>query len=113
MTIVSLLPVKKGETLSPATAEDSSYISMSIVYLDSLRNRVYRYSLEQLMKDQQKTLDKTKAKLLSLKNDSGDIAKKIRSYESDLAENKNDQAKQTQVINNTPSGDQEALSQSP
>jgi len=109
MTIVSLLPVKKGETLSPATAEDSSYISMSIVYLDSLRNRVYRYSLEQLMKDQQKTLDKTKSKLLSLKNDSGDIAKKIRSYESDLVENKNDQAKQTQVINNTPTGDQEAL----
>ncbi|HEX3079786.1 MAG TPA: hypothetical protein VHQ04_04955, partial [Puia sp.] len=58
---------------------------------------------------QQKALDKTGAKLISLKNDSGDIAKKIRSYEADLAENKNDQAKQTTVINNTATGDQDAL----
>lgn len=110
MTIVNLLPVKKGETLSPASVEDSSYVRISMVYLDSLKNRVYRYSLEQLIKEQVKALDKTKSKMLSLKNDSGDIAKKIRNYESELVENKNDQAKQTQVINNTSTGDQEALS---
>ena len=110
MTIVSLLPVKKGETLSPAAVEDSSYIRISMVYLDSLRSRVAKYSLEQMMKEQQKSLDKTKDKMVSLKNDSGDIAKKIRSYERDLAQNKIDQEKQTTVINNTPSGDQDALS---
>lgn len=108
MTIISLLPVKKGETLSPATVEDSSFMSASLVYLDSLKNRVYRYSLTKMIEEQQKTQDKTKAKMLSLKNDSGDIAKKIRSYESELADNKNDQAKQIVVIKNTPSGDQEA-----
>src|SRR4029453_8273004 len=64
------------ETLSPAPPEDSTYISISMVYLVSLKNRVYRYSIEQLINEQQKTLDKTKAKILSLKNDSGDIAKK-------------------------------------
>jgi len=110
MTIISLLPVKKGETLSPSSVEDSSLISISLVYLDSLKNRVYRFSLAKLIEGQQKTLDKTKAKILNLKNDSGDIAKKIRGYESDLAENKNDQAKQTVVINNTASGDQDGLS---
>jgi hypothetical protein len=110
MTIVSLLPVKKGETLSPATVEDSSFISNSIIYLDSLKNRVYRYSLTKLIEGQQKTLDKTQAKLLSLKNDSGDIAKKIRNYESELVDNKNDQEKQTKVINNISTGDQEGLS---
>jgi hypothetical protein len=109
MTIISLLPVKKGETLSPATAEDSSYLRLSLVYLDSLKNRVYRFSLEKLIDGQQKTLDKTKSKLLSLKNDSGDIAKKIRNYESDLAENKTDQAKQQVVIGNTPAGDTDGL----
>ena len=108
VTIISLLPVKKGETLTPLS-EDSAAMNSSLAYLDSLVNRVHRYSIQQLIQAQQKTLDKTKSKMLSLKNDSGDIAKKIRSYESDLVENKNDQAKQTQVINNTPSGDQEAL----
>jgi hypothetical protein len=110
ITTIQLLPVKKGETLSPASAEDSSYIRISMVYLDSLTTRVYRYSLDQSIKEQQKTLDKAEAKMLSLKNDSGDIAKKIRNYESELADNKTDQTKQTQVINNTSTGDQDALS---
>jgi hypothetical protein len=110
ITVISLLPVKKGETLSPATVEDSSYTRISMAYLDSLKNNVHRYSLTQLIQAEQKTLDKTKAKMLSLKNDSGDIAKKIRNYESELAENKNDQVKQAKVISNTAPGDQDAIS---
>jgi len=47
--------------------------------------------------------------MISLKNDSGDIAKKIRNYEGELVQNKNDQTKQTQVINSTATGDQDAL----
>jgi hypothetical protein len=109
VTIICLLPVKKGETLTPLS-EDSAAMNSSLTYLDSLVNRVHRYSLQQLIQTQQKTLDKTKSKMLSLKNDSGDIAKKIRNYEGDLAENKTDQEKQTKLINKTATGDQEALS---
>lgn len=109
VTIISLIPVKKGETLSPIS-EDSAAMNSSLAYLDSLVNRVHRYSLQQMILAQQKTLDKTKSKLLSLKNDSGDIAKKIRNYETELAENKTDQEKQTRLINKTATGDQETLS---
>lgn len=109
ITIISLLPVKKGETLSPATAEDSSYTRIAMVYLDSLKRNVHQFSLTKLIDAQQKTLDKTKAKMVDLKNDSGDIAKKIRSYESDLAQNKIDQENQTKAISAIATGDQASL----
>lgn len=109
ITIITLIPVKKEATFSPATEEDSSYISKSMVFLDSMVHQIHHYSLTQQIQIQQKAMDKTAAKLVSLKNDSGDIAKKIRGYEGDLAQNKIDQSKQTNVINNTATGDQDAL----
>jgi hypothetical protein len=109
ITNISLLPVKKGETISPTTVEDSSFMKSSLVYLDSLKHYVLSYSLKQDMKAQQKAVDKIKSNLVSLKNDSGDIAKKIRGYESDLLENKNDQDKQTRALSLIATGDQAAL----
>jgi hypothetical protein len=109
ITIITLIPVKKEATLSAATEEDSSYIFKSVVFLDSMIHHIHHYSLTQQIQIQQKALDKTGAKLISLKNDSGDIAKKIRGYEGDLAQNKTDQTKQTTLINNTATGDQDAL----
>jgi hypothetical protein len=109
ITIISLLPVKKGETISPSTVEDSSLMKSSLVYLDSLKHYVLSYSLKQDMKAQQKAVDKIKSNMLSLKNDSGDIAKKIRGYESDLAQNKNDQDKETRALSLIATGDQAAL----
>ena len=109
VTIISLLPVKKGLTLAPATEEDSAVVSSSLIYLDSLVDRVQRYSMMKQIQTQQKVLDKTKSKMLSLKNDSGDLAKKIRGYESDLAQNKTSQDKQTKVINSLATGDQDGL----
>jgi hypothetical protein len=107
--IVSLLPVKKGETLLPANAADSSYISLAVVYLDSMRYNIVSYSLMQQIQAQQKSADKIKSKMTDLKNDSGDIAKKIRNYESDLSQNKKDQEKQTKAISGIATGDESAL----
>ncbi|HSZ34626.1 MAG TPA: hypothetical protein VK772_15025 [Puia sp.] len=107
---ISLLPVKKGETISPSTIVDSSLMKCSLVYLDSLKHYVLSYSLKQDIKAQQKAVDKIKSNLLSLKNDSGDIAKKIRGYQSDLVENKNDQDKETRALSLIATGDQAALS---
>jgi hypothetical protein len=109
ISVISLLPVKKGQTLLPASAEDSSFISSSLVFLDSLRPYILSYSLHQEILAQQETLGKINSKVTDLKNDSGDIAKKIRGYEGDLAENKNDQDKQTREINNISVGNQSAL----
>jgi hypothetical protein len=109
ITVICLLPVKKGETLLPANVEDSSFMSSSLVYLDSLKHYILSYSLNQEMKAQQKAVDKIKSNMISLKNDSGDIAKKIRGYESDLLENKNDQAKQIRALSLIATGDQSAL----
>jgi len=109
ISIIILIPVKKEASLSTTAEEDSSYITRSMVFLDSMVHQIHHYSLTKQIQVQQKTLDKTGAKLISLKNDSGDIAKKIRSYEGDLAQNKTDQAKQTTLISNTATGDQDAL----
>jgi hypothetical protein len=109
MTIVSLLPVKKEATLSPTTVEDSSFIRLAVIYLDSMRYNILSYSLKQQIQAQEKTVDKTKAKMISLKNDSGDIAKKIRNYESDLMENKTDQEKLNREMSSIASGDQASL----
>jgi len=110
MTIVSLLPVKREATLSPSTVEDSSFTRLAVIYLDSMRYNILSYSLKQQIQAQEKTLDKTKAKMISLKNDSGDIAKKIRNYESDLQENKADQEKLNREISSISSSDQASLS---
>lgn len=110
MTIVSLLPVKREATLSPTTVEDSSFTRLAVIYLDSMRYNILSYSLKKQIQAQEKTLDKTKAKMIDLKNDSGDIAKKIRNYESDLQENKADQEKLNREISSISSGDQTSLS---
>jgi hypothetical protein len=110
VTIINLIPVKKGETLVPANAEDSSYIGKAMIFLDSMRYYLLRYSLKQQIAAQQKNVDKINSKMLDLKNDSGDIAKKIRSYESDLQQNKQDQEKQTAEISKTATGDAAGLS---
>jgi hypothetical protein len=109
VTIINLIPVKKGETLTPASAEDSSYIVKAMIFLDSMRYNLLSYSLKQQIATQQKSVDKIKSKMLDLKNDSGDIAKKIRSYESDLQENKQDQEKLTRDISKMSTGDEAAL----
>jgi hypothetical protein len=110
MTIVNLLPVKREATLSPSTAEDSSLTRLAVIYLDSMRHNILNYSLKQRIQAQEKTVDKIKGKMLSLKNDSGDIAKKTRNYESDLQENKADQEKLNRDISSISSGDQASLS---
>ena len=109
MTIVSLLPVKKGETLVPANAADSSFIRLAVSYLDSMRYNILSYSLKQQIAAQQKIVDKIKSKMLDLKNDSGDIAKKIRGYDSDLQQNRKDQEKQTREISKMSTGDEAGL----
>jgi hypothetical protein len=109
MTIVSLLPVKKGETLVPANAEDSSFVRLSVTFLDSMRYNMLSYSIKQQILAQQKMVSKIKSKQLDLKNDSGDIAKKIRGYESDLQQNKKDQEKLTKEISGMTTGDEAGL----
>ncbi len=109
LTTISLLPVKKGEAISPSIVADSTLMKCSLIYLDSLKHYVLSYSLKQDIKAQQKAVDKIKSNLLSLKNDSGDIAKKIRGYQSDLVENKNDQDKETRELSLIATGDQAAL----
>jgi cell division protein FtsB len=109
VTIISLIPVKKGETLVPANEEDSSFVQKSVVFLDSMRYNLLSYSLKQQIAAQQKSVDKIKSKMVDLKNDSGDIAKKIRSYDSDLQQNKLDQDKLTQDISKIPTGDASSL----
>jgi hypothetical protein len=108
ISTISLLAIKKGETVSPATVTDSS-LKSSLIYLDSLKHYVQSYSLKQDIKAQQKAVDKIKSNLVSLKNDSGDIAKKIRGYESDLQENKIDQDKETRELSLIATGDQASL----
>jgi hypothetical protein len=109
ITVVNLLPVKKGQTLLPASVEDSSFISSSLVFLDRLKPYILSYSLGQEILAQQKILAKINSKIIDLRNDSGDIAKKIRGYESALMDNRNDQDEQTREINNISTGNQSAL----
>jgi len=109
ISIVSLLPVKKGATLAPANTEDSSGLRFAMMYLDSMRYHMHSYSMKQQIQAQQKMVDKIKSKMLVLKNDSGDLAKKIRGYESDLAQNKKDQDKQTREISSMSVGDEAGL----
>jgi hypothetical protein len=109
ISIISLLPVKKGETLIPASATDSSFIRFSMIFLDSMRFNILSHSMKQQIMAQQKIVDKIKSKILDLKNDSGDIAKKIRGYESDLQQNKKDQEKITREISSMSVGDESSL----
>jgi hypothetical protein len=109
LTVVNLLPVKKGETLLPANVEDSSFISRAMVYMNGLKPIILTYSVQQEILAQQEKLARIQTRMLHLKNDSGDIAKKIRGYHGDLADNKNDQDKQSLELKAIPSGDAASL----
>jgi chromosome segregation ATPase len=65
--------------------------------------------LKQQIAAQQKIVDKIKSKMIDLKNDSGDIAKKIRSYDSDLQQNRKDQDKLNRDISKMSTGDEAGL----
>ncbi|MEO6963186.1 MAG: hypothetical protein ABIY90_14515 [Puia sp.] len=109
VTVINLLPVKKTQTLLPGNIEDSSFSGLAKSFLDSMKPFILHYSLQQQITAQQQVLTKVQSKFTRLKNDSGDIAKKIRGYEADLAENKNDQDKQQKEISITSTGDHAAL----
>lgn len=108
VTIINLLPVKKNQTLVPGNT-DSLLLSAAMAYLDSLKPFIMHYSVQQEIKSQQQVFSKAQSKLSRLKNDSGDIAKKIRGYGDDLADNKNDQEKQQKEIAIISTGDHAAI----
>ncbi len=109
LTILSLLPVKKDQPLLAANVEDSAAIGSAIIFLNNLKPFILDYGIQHEIITQQEAVGKAQSKFVRLKNDSGDIAKKMRGYESDLQQNKIDQDKESREILKTATGDNEAL----
>ncbi|HVY76416.1 MAG TPA: hypothetical protein VG890_16415 [Puia sp.] len=109
ITYINLIPVKKDQPLLPANVDDSAGMNRALSFLNRVKPYLINYAYEQQIHDQEEAVAKTQSKLSRLKNDSGDIASKIRNYQNNLKDNKNDQDQATRDIQNAGS-DPAALS---
>lgn len=94
MTILTLLPVKKNQDLSSRPSGDNSFIPQARSFLDSMAPYIDAYMVNLQFKEQDALVKKARKKLDGLMNDQADLEKKIRRLQTDLDENKQQQARE-------------------
>ncbi|HLX92233.1 MAG TPA: hypothetical protein VKR32_11145 [Puia sp.] len=77
-------------------------------FLNNLSPFIGAYDLEVQINAQQEVLKKAQKKYNNLKNEQGDLEKKLRKLQDELNQNKVDQATQSQIVQNSVNQDAEA-----
>ena len=108
VTLITLLPTKKGEDFQKQVGADQAMVDQSKSFLNQLGPFIESHNINVQLAGQQEVLNKSKKKLAGLLDDSTDLAKKIRKLETELEQNKNDLAKQQKVLDGTSTTDFEA-----
>ena len=94
VSVVTLLPTKKGEDILTHSPSDNSKIESAKSFLNNMSPFIEAKYLNLQGTNQEKVLQKAQKKVSSLQSDSSDLEKKIRDINADLEQNKNDQAKE-------------------
>jgi len=90
--------VSKGYDAFVSKLSDAAVYERSRAYLDSLRNIVARYDLEQQITAQEEELKKADKKNTDLQDQAKDLEKKRRKLEEQVADNIKDQANQVKEV---------------
>lgn len=105
MTLLSLIPAKRNQTLSSHTLADSAKLEKAQFFLDSLAPFMTAYNTRLQLNSQQEILGKAQKKMNSLRSDSSDLQKKLRNLNTDLDQNQKDQAKAAEDLRTSINSD--------
>ena len=92
------LMITKGFDSFVSDSSDAKVISNAKNYLDSIKNMIADYDLEQQIMGQEDVVKKADKKNTSLIDDASSLEKKKKSIEKDIEDNKKDQANQVTEI---------------
>ena len=92
------LMISKGFDAFISKSTDKTVFEKAQNYLDSLRNMVARYDLEQQIKTQEEELKKAEKKNADLQDEAKDLEKKKRKLEDQISDNIKDQQNQVKEL---------------
>lgn len=90
--------ISKGFDAFVSKSSDATVFGRTQTYLDSLRNTVAKYDLEQQISAQEAELKKADKKNVQLQEDAKDLAKKKRKLEDQISDNIKDQSNQAKEL---------------
>lgn len=90
--------VSKGFDAFVDESTDGKLAANSKIYLDSLRNTLASYDLEQQILAQEEEVKDAEKKSQRLQDDGKDLAKKMRKLEEEIADNTKEQEKQLKEV---------------
>jgi DNA repair exonuclease SbcCD ATPase subunit len=108
LTGITMIPTKKGEDFVTQAGADQAKIDQSKAFLNQLGPFIESHGVSVQAAEQQQILNKANKKLAGLVDDSTDLAKKIRSLQTDINQNKNDYDKQQKVVDGISTADFDA-----
>jgi hypothetical protein len=107
-SVISLFSTKTNMDILSRDSTDSGQSDRAKSFLNNIVPYIDAHNLEVQIGSQQETLKKAQKKQNNLLNEQADLEKKLRKYQDELAQNKIDQASQSQAIQNSVNQDAEA-----
>lgn len=106
--VISLLPSGKNQEILSRQPADSARTGKAVLFLNNMAPFIESFNTEVQADNQDAIVKKAQKKMNELKSDENDLNKKIRSLQSDLEQNKKDQAIQSQRVQDNLVGNDEA-----
>jgi len=97
-TVISLLPAKANEVIASRSPADKSEIEQAKAFLDQITPYIDSYQLNLQVADQDNSVRKLHKKQDNLVDDQTSLEKKLRKLSTDLDQNKIDQQKEANLI---------------
>ena len=111
-SVVTVLATLPGEDPGARSERNELVMNRTSAFVEKMVPAIEAGNLEDQIKTQEGTAKKAQHKLGNLHDDQGDLEKKIRSTQGDLAKNKDDQTKETQTMQANVQGDENAMKKS-
>ncbi|HLY68860.1 MAG TPA: hypothetical protein VKR53_03970 [Puia sp.] len=108
ISVISLFSTQLNADILAKDSVDNGQTDKAKSFLNNLTPFIGAHNLEVQITSQQDVLKKAQKKQNNLKNEQGDLEKKLRKIQDELAQNKIDQAAQTQAMQNTVNQDADA-----
>ena len=109
---VTFLAVGPGEDPGTKVGRDPVVMSRTSAFVEKMLPAIEAGYLEDKIKTQEEVAKKEQKKLGNLHDDQGDLEKKIRNTQDDLAKNKDNQVKETQNMQASVGSDDKAVQKS-
>jgi hypothetical protein len=98
ITVVSLLATKTNEAIPVPSTDGSSRIEAEKSFLNNIAPSIEAHDLEVSINDQENAVKKARKKYDNLLNEQNDLDKRIRKLQGELDQNKTEQQKEANLI---------------